>query len=235
LKLLIMRVLRLLQRFLHGRIERARRIVALQDLVSRDVSSLKSLISLSSHDMKNHIQSLAFNLSKVRDKFPPEWYEEQKKIVMGLLNSIDTLTTSGRLKINLGNLCSTISEKIGVQAAIGFHIPKNTIVESYPIALASILRNILQNSKEAFDRRHIASPCRSISLAWDPEGKILTIRDNAGGFDVSKIKEGVSTKRGRGHGVFCHLVTTMMRDFDLEVRYAKILHGTAVEVRFLKA
>lgn len=108
----------------------------------------------------------------------------------------------------------------------------NTEIATNKNVLYSTIKNFIENSIEASRK---FKDKKSILIV--KEGKTIKITDSCGGFDVSNIKVGSTTKSvdKRYHGVFLKTITdeSICKLFGFAVTIKKIDDGTEIEIKFV--
>ena len=82
----------------------------------------------------------------------------------------------------------------------------------------------LDNAWEAAQRNGV-SP---LQLSIVQFGSVLTVEDNAGGFDHANITKGRSTKKERGHGRFLYNLVNNPQVFNADVSFSDVKNGTRI-------
>lgn len=108
----------------------------------------------------------------------------------------------------------------------------NQYVYSNKMMMFSTIKNVIENSYEAAVRRGIMA-----DIIVRKYGNIMTIKDNCGGFDMSKIESGYSAKQKTegNEGLFLKTITSpyvkTIFNFNIDVR--QIENGTQIDIAFL--
>ena len=80
-------------------------------------------------------------------------------------------------------------------------------------AFVSIVHNIIQNAHEAYIQENNSDVGLMINI--ELSDTILTIEDNSGGLDISKIEDGYTTKLN-GHGTFLNVLINNYDKYEFE-------------------
>lgn len=108
----------------------------------------------------------------------------------------------------------------------------NQYVYSNKMMMFSTIKNVIENSYEAAVRRGIAA-----DIVVRKYGNILTIKDNCGGFDLEKIRNGYSDKTSTSgnEGKFLKTITSpcIKTIFSFNVDVTRLENGTQVEIVYL--
>jgi hypothetical protein len=95
--------------------------------------------------------------------------------------------------------------------------------------LVSFINNIYENALQAYERKFGCRDGFHIDVVLN--NSTLCIEDNAGGFDVSAIKLGKSSK-GAGHGIFLATFLKDTRHLGFKASIERIAQGTRVMLTF---
>jgi signal transduction histidine kinase len=109
---------------------------------------------------------------------------------------------------------------------MGYDLKKDISVYSYKHDLIQVLLNILNNSKETFERRDIKDRIIFIEVDGDKENFFITIKDSAGGMEeaiLDRVFEPYFTTKHRSQGVglglyLSYVIVTQKLGGEISVR-----------------
>ncbi len=190
----------------------------------------KLMNHLTSHDVRNLCQRmLILNLEKYRND--PELFEET---LDGFVEKLGILTDpkyyEAQVQVDIKALVESMSHVVQspyITIKLCLEVPSFSCNKNM---LYSTVMNLIENSVEAATRR-----CRNSVIEISTVGDELTLEDNCGGFDVSGIQRGTTSKpNGIRHGVFLRTITDPALDgvFGFAVDIQPVPNGTKTIINF---
>jgi len=158
-----------------------------------------------SHDMRNVLQSMQeLATSKYRTD-PIKWLEKFDEYVASIDELCENYKSDEMSQVSIDSIIDALSH-MTTNRRIIFNYVKydDDPVLSYKNYVFWVLRNLIENSIEAANRRGILG-----TVAVVKSKNTITITDNCGGFDVSGIAHGNTSKTHdpKKHGVFLRTIT----------------------------
>lgn len=190
----------------------------------------RSMHSLQVHDIRNLACKLqVLSLPEYRDSVKLAAKLEE------LVNELDTIADmklfSTPTEVDLRELVNSMAFMRNKHVCLVQGFSDNDVIVANKHILYTTIKNVFENSIEAALRKRM-NP--KIVFMHDTAACTITITDNCGGFDVARIRTGVSSKPGQGHGTFLSTITDQAIGsmFGLKVNVTRVPDGTCVTINY---
>lgn len=190
---------------------------------------------LMTHDVRNTLQEMqSLALPRYRNSTTAFLY-----LLQSYSETIDKIVSNNAFDemadVSIADVVNSLNHLTTTKRMVFSYIEEDdACVVSVKNVVYSILKNFIENSCEAADRIGIVP-----NIVVAKTHNKVTITDNCGGFDVSGIRNGYTskTKNCKNHGVFLRTVTdtAMYELFGFCVDVARIHNGTKIVVKFKEA
>jgi sensor histidine kinase regulating citrate/malate metabolism len=200
--------------------------------ISSQYNSLKIITSLVTHDINNAVINISSQLSALQTG--EEAFEIIEQSIFKIQDAIVLLQENIKVKFSFFKFLNHILSRCENGFEIKADFPDFEIL-GRPKIFVSLMSNIIENAREAYINKHGEIHGMILKLYLMERAKdvrVLVIEDNCGGFDVSKIKNGVSSKEGEGHGVFLKTLANHDKEFDVSFAIERIKNGTRIFLEF---
>jgi len=176
------------------------------------LESLENFNGLTSHDINNNLHQILITIEVafMHKEISQGVYEKCTSVLMEIKDKIKWLQAQeAQSEFEMRPIVEHICRKNKAR----YEITGNGVVTySYPL-FYSLVHNLISNAQEAHTelnrQENIKNP-EPFFIHVEIEDNHLRVTDNAGGFDVTRIAKGISTKKHKDeHGLFLHyLVNT---------------------------
>lgn len=182
------------------------------------------------HDMRNAMQQLQV-LGMARYRNDPALF---RKTMSEHTQTLDRIVSadlfSDAQEIRFGELIPALSNQLSHRCELHHQSLDEEPLVGNRNLVHSVLKNLLENSIEAAQRQG-ASPCLRIVKV----GNKITVLDNCGGFDITRVLEGRTSKKdAANHGIFLRTVTdpAIASLFGFRVELCSVQGGTSSVLTF---
>jgi hypothetical protein len=202
------------------------------ELVNNKFNSLKLIVSLVRHDLKNMMSELAYYQGLNKYELPVEYNEIFERTSLKMRDTIDLLSSSDDIEFEFIRILIPILYSTGMIEHVECEV-ENLKLKTDVRFFISIVTNILSNTKEAYERKYDTLDELNVKIKY--EDGMIHFEDNAGGFDISKIEYGKSDKKDDGnsehvHGFFLKTMIDRCHLFNMRFGIQAIHGGTRISI-----
>lgn len=192
----------------------------------------KLVTHLTRHDVRNELQKMQILGTATYRKNQMLFLETMHKYQSSIEQLVDNNIFDDWSSIDVADMIDNLSHVTSNKNLI-FSV---VCEDSEPVftvknMLYSTLKNIIENSVEASNRKGIVGQMTIVKTR-----NRITCSDNCGGFDVSSIAQGHTSKKHgqKSHGVFLYTITNpaIKTLFGFSATVRRIENGTCVELTF---
>lgn len=186
---------------------------------------------LSNHDLRNELASMMSLSSKKYRENLPLFLEAFDAHVNNILSHV-SFNVFDHTDVDISDVISRMNHVTrNSNCEFVFEAEDDLPVKGNYNVISSMIKNFISNSVEAAVRNNKIA---KVSVA--KYGNVVEIIDDCGGFDVSRIGIGTSSKTGFGHGVFLSTIVdpSVQKMFGFNVRILNVVDGTRIIITFDK-
>lgn len=182
---------------------------------------------LTNHDVRNSLTKMMILSKKEYRENLPKFLDTYDSCVQDVMRNInlDVFTLVNINITSIVNMMSSVTDKVKFIAEYEDEV---NVKANYNIVYSTI-KNLIENSIEAANRNNIAAEISLIKYE-----NVVEIIDNCGGFDVSKIALGVTTKKEDNHGIFLRTIVdpAVQNMFGFSIQLYNTGNGTRIVIQF---
>lgn len=210
---------------------------SLLELINNQFHSLQIIQQIVRHDLNNALEELDYLVGK--------WDTTQcqshgssclpsiEKQLQKLRQSADLLSVQEGSEVCVSKVVLPVVVNCDLLPNTKFKEFDGDSVAVDARVLVSVIKNLLDNSKEAYERLHHGLDGLLITMSF--QGGLLSIEDNSGGLDPNNVKYGNTTKsKPKGHGQFLSTMVEKSHLFGFSFVIECIPGGTKVTLGFKK-